>query len=541
MGDRVKFFGKNDLSISFYFGRMEEVFDSFLREGLRNKTFSDIIELENSMKIFELGNYHISWNDDYIQHIKSLLPIFQKYCKEFCGRATEYDISQYIITLKEEYDYRDNFFEIFVNYKYASRLEEDKFEILFWESGLPLHYLLRSDYFYKSYPRFMNDAFLSKTSHIEIVLNNYTEEEKKYFIPDEISREEWNSLLDDYINDESSNLNYLSLLLNPIKGLGKQYFQVSDIQKLKIKKRLEVFYSNFGEDNTSLHVVFEVFLDKKVYKQKKRDYEEKSDLEPAEIIDKSFISSLIASAENRNPDRLTLNMTSLVDREWIIENRNFESLVNYLLTDPDIFSENNRLLLPTFPNKELLGGTRIAGVRTRDSYIDSQFFHIKNKQIIYKIMAYQKVLGELDLSIEKIIEWFFFGRETPVNWLQFSFSPKEDAVENKISTIFKNEEKIRKQYQLLLEHRLIDKDLYNITNASPNIAHLRSFINKKYAYLTDNDTINIILQLMFSDQSSLTYINEKLNGKTFMALIENNEVKLDDFFSVSETQYSFFN
>lgn len=539
MADRVKFWDKNDLSISCYLDKMEEVFDRFLRDGVNNKTFLDIIELENSVKIFELGNYHTTWSDDYIQHIESVIPIFKKYCQEFCGRATESDISQCILKLKEEYDYRDKFFEIFSKYDYAKRLSEDKFEILFWESGVSLHYLLRNNYFYKSYLRFMNEAFLSKTSHIEIVLSNYTGKEKNYFIPDKIPKEEWDSLLDDYINDELSNLNYLSLLLNPIKALGKQYFEVSKIQKLRIRKRLEAFNSNFNEDNTSLHVIFEVFFDKKAFERKKVEYKEQSGLEPKEIIDKSFISSLIASAENKNPDKSTLHMTSLVDREWIIENQNINSLLNYLLTDPDIFSQDNRLLLPTFPNKEMLGGTRSIGVRTRDSYIDSQFFQIKNKQISYKIIAYQKVLGELNLSIEKITEWFFFGRETSINWLSFSFSPKEDAIENKISTIFKNEESLRKQYQLLLEHQSIDKDLYNIINVSPNIAQLPSFIDKKYAYVTENEIINDILHFLFSDQSRLTYVNEKLNAKTFTELIENNEVRIGDFLEYQKPNIQF--
>ena len=72
--------------------------------------------------------------------------------------------------------------------------------------------------------------------------------------------------------------------------------------------------------------------------------------------------------------------------------------------------------------------------------------------------------------------------------------------------------------------------MLNETKEFYKIDDCPSFINDKYLVLNrqNNDIIQII-NLLFSDQSHITYINENLHDSNFAKLILKNKVKIDDF------------
>ena len=541
MESRVKFYSNHDLSIPFYFKRMDIVFSHFLNPTKEVDNFSDAIELKNAVKIFECGNYSKDWTEEYIDMIHYSLPIFKKKYLKFFGKATAEQISEYILLLKEEFEYREDFFEIFSSFKYGEKISEENFSQLFWDTGVSLYYLLKDKYFGEIYPNFIKEAFLSQSKNLEYLLRNYVDDDSTYFMPPNIDKEGWNLLLEDYIHDRNSNLNYLRLLLHPIRGLGDKYFQITDVQKLAIQKISNAFNESFDKTDAGLRVIFEVYLDRAIYKQKQEEYLRENPLEPMEIIDKSIIYNLRRSAGEIIDEQLTLYMISLVDRELLAKNKDSENLFKNVILDTQLFSNKNMVLIPSFPNKEALGVARAMGVYTKNSYPITQYFQIKQQQMCYKIMAYQKILSEFDSSIEQIIHWYFFDflNNQDIKWLPFSFSPKDDAIDNRISTIFKNEEKIRKQYKQLIEYGEIEKDLYNLTRSTPEIETLPSYIAKKYAYLTENKLIHSILHLLFSDQSHLTYVDEIRTEKCFVDLIEKHSLRKENFLNHQQIPIQF--
>ncbi|EMC24552.1 hypothetical protein [Streptococcus mutans] len=535
MEHRVKFYSVNDLSISSYFSRMEEIFDLYTEQRKKISGFTDAIELDNTLKIFDSGNYSINWTEGYIDKVSSYENRLKGNIKEFFCRASGELILKYMNLLRDEYEYREDFFEIFCRFNYGSKISENEFEDNFWESGLPLYYLLKDKYFCNVYPKFIKEAFLAKVKHFEYLLSNYTNSTKEsYCIPDNISSDEWNELLTDYIHSSEANLNYLRLLLNPIRGLGNKYFKVTRNQKSEIKKISTLFNQSFDKSETGLHVIFEVYYNRKLYKKKIVEYNEKSSFSPPELIDKSIINNIRKAAGEKIDEQLTLYMTSLVDYEKIKNNHDYNDLFTYFLNDSELFSKKKMSSLPSFPNKETLGLAKNVGLSTRNSYKDTQYFQLKQQLASFKIRAYQRLFSEFDLSIEQVVDWFFFQYcdEVKMKWLPFSFSPHDDATDNKTATIFRNEEKIRKQYRLLIEDGKISNEQYNLLDLTPSIGSLPSNILKKYAYIADNSNIQNILFLLFSDQSPITHIDKERTDKTFTKLITNNNVKKEDFLRI---------
>lgn len=513
MEHRVKFYGANDFSISYYLSRMEIIFDLFIEKKKEISNFTDAIELENTFKIFDSGNYSTNWSEEYIDKVNSYKNVLKSKINEFYGRASSELILKYMILLKYEYKYREDFFDIFCRFNYGSKISENEFEDNFWKSELPLYYLLKDKYFSSVYPKFIKESFLAKAKHLEYLLSNYTNSTKCFYhIPSNISSDEWNELLGDYINCLEVNPNYLRLLLMPIRGLGTKYFEVTRHQKSEIQKILTLFYQSFDSSELGLHVILEVYFDRKLYEKKIVELNEKSPLSPPELIDNSIINNLMKSSGEKVAEQLTLYMVSLVDYEKIKDKCDYNSLFTYFLNDSDLFSRKRMSKLPSFPNKETLGVTKSIGVLTRNSYQDTQYFKLKQKLVSLKICAYQRLFSEFDLSIEQVVDWFFFHYcdEEKIKWLPFSFSPLDDKTDNKTATIFRNEEKIRKQYFLLMEDEDISIEQYNLLDSTPSIESLPSNIPKKYAYIVYSSDIKNILFLLFSDQSHLTSLmNEK--------------------------------
>lgn len=542
MEHRVKFYGTNDLSISSFLSRMEKIFDLYIEQKKKISNFTDAIELDNTLKIFDSANYSTNWPEEYIDKVNSYENVLKRNINEFYGRASSELILRYMILLKDEYEYREDFFDIFCRFNYGSKISEIWFEEVFWESGLPLYYLLKNKYFCNMYPKFIREAFLAKTKHLEYLLSNYINSSRQsYCIPDNISSDEWNELLSDYINSIEANPNYLRLLLMPIQELGTKYFKVTRNQKSDIQKILKLFYQSFDKSEAGLHVIFEVYFDRNLYEKKIVEYSDKSPFSPPELIDKSIINNLMKSSGEKVDEQLTLYMVSLVDYEKIKSKHDYTSLFTYFLKDSEVFSKKRMSSLPSFPNKETLGVVKSTLMLTRNSYQDTQYFKMKLQLVSFKIRAYQRLFSEFDLSIEQVVDWFFFQYcdELKIKWLPFSFSPHDDAIDNKTATIFRNEEKIRKQYLLLMEDGEISREQYNLLDSTPNVGNLSSNIPKKYAYINNNSDIKNILFLLFSDQSHLAYINERKNGKNFVELITNNIVRKEDFLRVDRAKIQF--
>ena len=327
----------------------------------------------------------------------------------------------------------------------------------------------------------------------------------------------------------------------PIQELGTKYFKVTRNQKSDIQKILKLFYQSFDKSEAGLHVIFEVYFDRNLYEKKIVEYSDKSPFSPPELIDKSIINNLMKSSGEKVDEQLTLYMVSLVDYEKIKSKHDYTSLFTYFLKDSEVFSKKRMSSLPSFPNKETLGVVKSTLMLTRNSYQDTQYFKMKLQLVSFKIRAYQRLFSEFDLSIEQVVDWFFFQYcdELKIKWLPFSFSPHDDAIDNKTATIFRNEEKIRKQYLLLMEDGEISREQYNLLDSTPNVGNLSSNIPKKYAYINNNSDIKNILFLLFSDQSHLAYINERKNGKNFVELITNNIVRKEDFLRVDRAKIQF--
>ena len=212
MTSRVKFYDVNDLSIGFYFPRIQEILDAYLSNSYSLNSFLEALEFYNIIKFIENEVFSIDWSLSYIEEIKKSLPSMIQLQNNYFGSAPKDEILNNIKLLQSEYNYREDFFEIFTLFNYGQKISEVEFVQYFTESNLHLCHLLKNTYFLKKYPTFIKQFFLSSPSHLEILLDNFVDSNScKNVIPSNITNLEWNDLIKKYICEPDVNINYLKI------------------------------------------------------------------------------------------------------------------------------------------------------------------------------------------------------------------------------------------------------------------------------------------------------------------------------------------
>ena len=188
--NRVKFYGKGDLSIISFIPRMKEIINAFLTDPKPPISIEEAIEMQNIIKYIDAEVFLKDWSSEYIEKVKGARSELLKVVAKYLGTVNEKEILDSMGTLG--YEYRDDFFENFANFKYANKISEQEFMKEFTRVGIPIRYLLKSRYFITVYSDSIKSYILANPLSIEMVISNFTDgNREKLFFPDNISKEEW--------------------------------------------------------------------------------------------------------------------------------------------------------------------------------------------------------------------------------------------------------------------------------------------------------------------------------------------------------------
>ena len=488
----------------------------------------DILELHNILKFFINKNYPQELSEQQVKDAKAKIcqivpPFFKNETNEDIINDFKYMFDPKNIESLEEIDkkikgetlyhnseknyilqYREDYLECFEKYNLAERLDEDSLGEVFQDIELPIYILLKTNYFIKKYPQLMEKLFLKNPNNIELLLNNYTSDftgnKRRYHIPENITKSEMYQLCLDYIDSDFSNGNYLILIEQGVQGIKE--LNIDGKLKLKAKKKNEEIEKKlfYNEDGT--------------------------------FVNSGFSQKIVVHTKKEDYDNEVSKVKSLIETDWLIENNEPETLLNYLMHLEGFFTNNYILNLCSFPNYEASVLERFLGVKSQKHYETSYSFSIKNSLLLLSFQVFETFLKkELNTRIEDLINYFYtkYSEENfQVNWLSLDFTKQDEKINIQTKNLFTVEEHIRKQWNLLVEEKEVDKDLFMLEN-TPRINALKSFLDKKYIYANQhNSDIQTILNLLFSDQSGITYINENLPEENFVKLMLKNRINKSD-------------
>ncbi|MFB8537862.1 hypothetical protein [Enterococcus thailandicus] len=523
--ERVKFYSSSDLSIGYHFDRLRELIESIGELELNN--LLDALEAYNVLKFIRNGIYPIDISNNQVKKVKgrinkkinhfftdvsqeNILEFFRYFFlsddsevdENISGKIKSDSIDEYRDTL-----FRGDFLECFEQYKLDEKISEDDLRICIEEYEIPIWYFIETQYFITKYPDLMKDKFLEKASNFELFLGNYTAGETKRFIPTNITKDEMYKFCEQYIECEFANLNYLRLINQGIQGI--KGLTIDAKLKLKSRKRCEQIEQEiFNDKNRGIGQKIAVYLEEESY--------------------------------NNARDELK----NLIDIDYLKKEGSKENLLEYMMYFNGFFTDNWLLNLCSFPNLESSTFLRtLSGVRTKKNYEISFYFDNKNLLMLLSFKVYQNKLQEIfNFRIEDLIVYFFSNYSKEhffIDWLSLDFASRLEKMHIQTKNLFTLEEQVRKQWKLYVNENEVDKELFEL-EATPRINSLKSLLDRKYIYVNDkNESIQKIMNLLFSDQSDITYINEELKGDDFVQLLVNNKIKKTDFHSYQQLNIDF--
>lgn len=511
--ERIKFYSVNDMVTGENLIRIKEIVDNF-DENNKDYNINDIIELYNITKYVDTEcykNYKLNWSEDDISNIKDVIKkykgIIARYIKSI---SNENIIAKYMEIQDDYYDYREDFFELLERYKAYENISECIFSELLHTPKVFLEYILKNKNMTYYHGKTIRQRFYEENEYAEIILDYYEAKHKgdikTLYFPKELTTDDKEKIIKNYIDSENPNLNYLRLI-NNIQN--RDELSIADKTRLASIKRTKIENDKLFSNGAGIEYGAEVRFSK-------------SQQDVVEFTKEKHIFKYS------------------YDIRWIYENTDFNTLLNNFI---HLFCYVDRQMRVTLISKESELGTteKFLGVKSKNEYEIGMTFNIKNMLSMLQIIAYYKELNKINIRLEDIIEWFFktyLSEEFGIQNYLVKMPSKDSTYFEKCKSILPEIDYILKQFNLLVEDGTIDQELLEVSSTSILFENVKSLIEDKYVYGNDKSKeFNDLCYYFFSDQCLLHYAEKYKNKRytSFYELLTNEDVKVNDYSRYSKS------
>ena len=497
MGHRVHWFSRNDMSIGYHLPRIEQIIEEFnIAKDITD--VNDILELFEITKFVENGACPMSWGQDMLSMVKQFKPIVAKYFKQI----TKSELSNIYRSI--DFGYRDSFWEIIDVFEIKGLIDENFLQTSFNESW-ELRELMYREKLVKRHGGLLRRFLISNPHSAEWLLNEYVAEHsigghKTMYFPKELTSEDVSQILEKYIDSDDPNINYVRLLEHT-KLIHS--FKVPPSIRLKAKRKAKKLNDKIfsGDSATRMHYAYSVII-------------------------RPNATSKSVEYDEDGTKCVVYDVDELV-------NSSISGTLRLLRTHFDMLSYFNLLdLIPKESEVESL--EKIFGIRSKRNYDALTQFKLKEMTSILHMESLYFVLTQHGKNLEDIISEYYnvylkdrFGYPS----LMLSL-PKHGDWFTKCRLIYPEIESIARQYQLYVENDEIDPELLELSDPM-KVTSIKSKLDVRYYKINpENKDIQLLLHLLFSDQTMLTYIDpyKENRYKNFCHMMMNvEEVPFDSY------------
>jgi 23S rRNA U2552 (ribose-2'-O)-methylase RlmE/FtsJ len=499
--NRVEFFSKEDMAAGHQLSKGEHI---LRKETLSNYTdINDILELYNIKKYIDNDLYLRDWTQEDIEDFKQKVTEYGKIIGQFISKIDNNNIVD--LYEKTQHGYISTFWEIVNNQRVFKRISKSNFSNILSNESHLIHEILKHKALVSHYDTEIKSFLLSYSQSAEILLSIYEVQDNfgrvQKFVPKSLTIEDKENIVSTYLDSTNVNLNYIGLIQNVRNGTN---FRISDKTRLKAKRLHTIKTKEFFAEKRGMEYGVSVTFPENASKIKDG------------FFDENFIAhysySLDFIKQNNNPYKLFQNFKYLFE---YTDNQNRISLVSKK-TQMGFFE-------------------RIMGVHSQNEYRGGTAFNLSEMTSHVQIVAYNKLLGDLNNSLEKILYFVF----TTVFQEKYIFAdnarfsiPTATSYFEKVRLLAPEFESALKQFKLFVKDGIIDFELLQMSSTPTAIKDIPSINDKKYIYFNEkNETIVGCSNLFFSDQTLLAYVEPYREEKyhTFFDLIANKKVKFSNY------------
>jgi hypothetical protein len=398
--------------------------------------------------------------------------------------------------------YKDSFWEIVEKRKLISITERrfklflDKCDVfesqIFKQHKIVMNYDVVLREYMLIYPEGSTKLLLDK------YLIKQINDGEKYHLPQSLTMQDKEQIISAYLDFNKPNLNYTKLLINV---QNTKEFALNARVKLKAKRvseRLESeLFKNGSGHGTDIVVEFK---------------------ENVEGTVQQYFSLSKVGTE--------------VDKEWLESNLDNPTLLNNFIY---LFEFVNKNMVSNFPYNEMYASVfERFGFAHEKEYKTCTTFSMRESLSLAQMHVYYSFLRSKNKDIETIIEWFFnvyLKEEFYIEDFKIKLSPTDNPNFEKCKSIFPTIESIVKKYRFYLEDGYIDEELLQMESKPLPFSDCPSMTKDRYLYIAPgNDEARIVRNIMFSDQSNITYFPNYGDSQynTLFERLDTDKLYLDD-------------
>ena len=507
MTARTKFYSPNDLGAADNLQRAEIVIRTFDGSSI-DRNINDILEFYNIILFFDNKVYLRCWDELTISSYSSIVKVM----RAVVGRYIHTISGDSLCSLYQQTDpnYRSDFINVIVKYKVTARISDAQFSCFIDNYPDAIPDIIHEKKLVSYFGNVITERLTGKIEYAELVINHFfakhnDTQNKKTFMPSELSRDQIELIVQNYVNWDNANVGYLELIAG-LKKPGK--CQISDMVRLQAHRKVLSFWTkHFETGGPGISVQFVVG-----------------------IIDQDDIAT-------EHFDEIENKYTLSYSRKWISENTDYPTLLtNYIYLFKYVDLQYRCMFISNPNNIGII--ERLAGVHSDNEYATGFWYEIVSKRSSLQMFAYQQELHKYGIEIEDLFKWFFeeylkteFGVE---HYSYIAPSPQASNLE-KILLMASQLDAVLKQYRLFIDYGKIDRELFEFSSMPYRIVDTPSVLQSKYVYPCGNN-IKRILFCLFSDQCMLAY-PEKTREKyhCFASILVSEDISTSDYLEFLQT------
>lgn len=468
----VEYYKGPDLAKGYMLEKAKEVYKELKIDHVI-ENINEALELYNIIKYVKDDTFLLYIGEDKEEWLKEKNNVANSSLGEYINQHSD------ILVEYEEVDfrYKESFWEIIGNRKMSdiseSRLKVflDKLDVFAWQIFKQYKLVRKYDTELREYMF----IYIEESTNLlldKYLLKNMNEQEKPY-LPQSLTIEDKEYIINAYLNLDNPNLNYTRLLSNV---QNTKEFSLDVRVKLKAKRvseRLEseLFKSGSGQ-GTDIVVEF------------------KENVEG--IVKQHFTLSKVGTE---------------VDKEWLESNLDNPTLLNNFIY---IFEFVNNNMVSNFPYNAIYASVfERFGFTHKKEYKINAAFSLRESLSLAQMHVYYTFLRGKNKDLETIIEWFFnvyLKEEFYIVDFNVKLPPIDNPSFEKCKSIFPTIESIIKKYKFYLEDGYIEEELVQMESKPSPFSECPSMTNDRYVYIApDNNEARVLRNIMFSDQSDITY------------------------------------
>ncbi len=399
-----------------------------------------------------------------------------------------------------EHIYSLSMLELLEKFDLIKKISKDSVKNLLDKRIVSLFDILRCKGWVKRFNQVITDHMKDNKEAAEIIIKYHLTEkfskQEDITFPSALKEERKIDILNYYVERYSDpHPNYLELIENaPVLN----DFHIDDKLRLKAKRTKEKFWNKHFSVNPPAHIGCSAgFIE--MYEDKNEYYDEKEH-----------------------------SQCCFYSKEWVRNHHDFPTLLNNFIFLLDFFDSELRcqfVLKRNRPIDDLLPPSD--GIKHYP--INTPFG--TNRMVCYAIMsAYMNELASYGICIEDLFEYFFndyLKENFGVSDFWFN-KPSTTSLLERCKLLCSEIDSVLKQMKCYSDDGCIDRELIAISSKPVNIGEIKSFHERKYAYVKEKDLKDEI-RFLFSYDLMFGMDFAWANNESLVQLIAGNKITLETF------------